>query len=123
AQRPLPAAAAGPRASRSRLTPQDRPPYFDHPRFGLDPRPAAALTSAMPALGERFDEALVYAAQLHRGQVRKGQPAVPYVSHLLGVASLPLEHGADEDEAVASPLHHPVEDQRGARTLDALRPQ
>jgi GTP pyrophosphokinase len=70
----------------------------------------------MPALGERFDQALVYAARLHRGQVRK-QTDVPYVSHLLGVASLALEHGADEDEAIAALLHDAVEDQGGASTL------
>jgi GTP pyrophosphokinase len=75
----------------------------------------------MPALGERFDQALVYAAQLHRGQVRKGQAAVPYVSHLLGVASLALEHGADEDEAIAALLHDAVEDQGGAPTLAAIK--
>ena len=75
----------------------------------------------MPTLGDRFDEALVYAAQLHRGQVRKGQTAVPYVSHLLGVASLALEHGADEDEAIAALLHDAVEDQGGARTLAAIK--
>ena len=35
----------------------------------------------------RFDQALVFAAQLHKDQRRKGS-GVPYVSHLLAVAAL-----------------------------------
>jgi (p)ppGpp synthase/HD superfamily hydrolase len=72
------------------------------------------------ALGPRFEEALVYAAQLHREQVRKGS-GVPYVSHLLGVAGIALEHGASEDEAIAALLHDAVEDQGGAPTLAEIR--
>ena len=37
-------------------------------------------------LGPAFEVALVYASMLHRAQTRKGG-RVPYVSHLLGVAS------------------------------------
>lgn len=36
----------------------------------------------------------------HGGQMRKGSD-VPYASHLLGVASLVLEAGGDEDMAIA----------------------
>lgn len=69
-------------------------------------------------LGRRFDEALVYAAHLHGGQVRKGT-TIPYLAHLLGVASIALEAGADEDEAIAALLHDAVEDQGGsARQAD-----
>jgi (p)ppGpp synthase/HD superfamily hydrolase len=64
----------------------------------------------------RFDEALVWAAQLHRNQWRKGTP-VPYVAHLLGVTSIALQYGADEDEAIAALLHDAVEDQGGKPTL------
>ncbi len=35
---------------------------------------------------------------------------IPYVAHLLGVASLALHHGADEDEAIAALLHDAIED-------------
>ena len=49
-------------------------------------------------LTERFERALVLAAQLHRNQARKGS-GVPYVSHLLAVCELTLEYGGDEDEA------------------------
>jgi GTP pyrophosphokinase len=72
------------------------------------------------ALSARFDEALAFAAALHRDQVRKGT-AVPYVSHLLGVVSIALEHGADEETAIAAVLHDAVEDQGGAATRERIR--
>lgn len=71
-------------------------------------------------LTERFDDALVFASRLHATQVRKGT-TVPYLSHLLGVASLVLEAGGDEDEAIAGLLHDAVEDQGGQPTLEAIR--
>lgn len=58
----------------------------------------------------RFEEALVFAARLHREQLRKGR-RVPYVSHLLGVAALVIEDGGGEDEAIAALLHDAIEDQ------------
>lgn len=64
---------------------------------------------AFTPLTVRFSEALVYAADLHRGQRRKGSN-IPYVSHLLAVASIALESGADEDEAIAALLHDAIED-------------
>ncbi len=67
-------------------------------------------TAAACALGPRFEEALAYATQVHAGQVRKGT-STPYVSHLLAVASLVLEHGGDEDQAIAALLHDALEDQ------------
>jgi GTP pyrophosphokinase len=63
-------------------------------------------------LTERFQRALAFAAELHAGQVRKGG-GTPYVSHLLGVCSIALEHGASEDEAIAALLHDAIEDQGG----------
>jgi (p)ppGpp synthase/HD superfamily hydrolase len=47
-------------------------------------------------LTERFDEAFRYAHQLHRAQTRKGTP-IPYISHLMAVAALVVEHGGTED--------------------------
>jgi GTP pyrophosphokinase len=61
-------------------------------------------------LGKPFVDALTYAAELHADQRRKGTPT-PYVAHLLGVCSLVLEDGGDEDEAIAALLHDAVEDQ------------
>ncbi|AWN24489.1 phosphohydrolase [Deinococcus irradiatisoli] len=60
-------------------------------------------------LTERFQDALLLAARWHAPQTRKGS-GVPYLSHLLGVASLALEFGADEDEAIAALLHDALED-------------
>ena len=71
-------------------------------------------------LTSRFQEALVYAAEIHATQRRKGTD-IPYVSHLLAVASLVLEHGGDEDQAIAALLHDAVEDQGGQPRLDDIR--
>jgi (p)ppGpp synthase/HD superfamily hydrolase len=71
-------------------------------------------------LTERFEEALVYATQLHAKQTRKGT-ATPYIAHLLGVTALVLEDGGDEDQAIAALLHDAVEDQGGHQTLQAIR--
>ncbi len=67
-------------------------------------------------LGPRFSNALMYAAEAHADQERKGS-GVPYVSHLLAVAGLALEHGADEDVAIAALLHDVAEDQGGIERL------
>jgi (p)ppGpp synthase/HD superfamily hydrolase len=64
----------------------------------------------MAVVGKRFRDALVWAAQLHEEQKRKGGN-VPYVAHLIGVASIVLEHGGDEDQAIAALLHDALEDQ------------
>jgi len=71
-------------------------------------------------LSSRFTEALTYAAELHASQHRKAS-GEPYVSHLLGVTSLALQYGADEDEAIAALLHDAVEDQGGAVAREAIR--
>ncbi|CDM92674.1 HD domain-containing protein [Limnospira fusiformis SAG 85.79] len=71
-------------------------------------------------LSKRFTQAVTYATELHANQVRKGS-GVPYVAHLLGVASLALEYGADEDEAIAALLHDAIEDQGGVKTEKEIR--
>lgn len=73
-----------------------------------------------PLLTERFEDALTFAAQTHRTQVRKGSN-LPYIGHLLGVASLVLEEGGDEDQAIAALLHDAVEDQGGPPMLETIR--
>ncbi|XWK89054.1 MAG: HD domain-containing protein [Phormidium sp.] len=70
-------------------------------------------------LSHRFEQALVYATQLHAHQVRKGSD-IPYISHLLSVAALVLEDGGDEDEAIAALLHDSIEDCGGAETRQAI---
>lgn len=69
---------------------------------------------------QHFEEALIYAAHLHSEQLRKGT-SIPYIAHLLGVCSIALEHGANEDEAIAALLHDAVEDQGGQAVLDDIR--
>jgi GTP pyrophosphokinase len=71
-------------------------------------------------LGERFDRAFLLASELHRHHRRK-ESGVPYLSHLLAVTSLALEHGADEDQAIAALLHDAVEDQGGLPTAERIR--
>jgi (p)ppGpp synthase/HD superfamily hydrolase len=71
-------------------------------------------------LGERFEDALVFAAQTHRTQLRKGS-GIPYVGHLLGVCSLVIEDGGSEDEAIAALLHDAAEDRGGERMLTEIR--
>lgn len=84
----------------------------------------------MTALTERFARAVDYARTAHAGQTRKGT-AIPYITHLLGVAALVLEFGGDEDQAIAGLLHDTLEDcgahhepiirqQFGARVADIV---
>jgi (p)ppGpp synthase/HD superfamily hydrolase len=69
-------------------------------------------------LSERFTDALRFAAERHADHVRKGTD-IPYIAHLLGVASIALEYGAGEDEAIGALLHDAVEDQKA--TLQEIR--
>jgi (p)ppGpp synthase/HD superfamily hydrolase len=62
-----------------------------------------------PAHSNRYDQALLWAAQLHRTQCRKGKP-VPYISHLISVSALVWEDGGSEDQAIAGLLHDAIED-------------
>ena len=75
-----------------------------------------------PYLGLRLRRAFRYAAEKHDGQTRK-QTAVPYLSHLMAVASLVLEAGGDEDLAIAALLHDVVEDCGGIARLREIRKQ
>ena len=69
----------------------------------------AEFSPTAPHLTSRFVEALRFSIGSHGQQVRKGTE-IPYVAHLLGVASIALENGADEDQAIAALLHDAVED-------------
>lgn len=79
----------------------------------METTPSATLT-------DRFTRALDFASVAHASQVRKGT-RIPYFAHLLGVASLAIEHGADEDTAIAAVLHDAPEDQGGHMMLDQIR--
>jgi len=71
-------------------------------------------------LTQRFDQALAFASDLHRTQIRKGS-SIPYISHLLSVCSLVIENDGDEDQAIAALLHDAAEDQGGAAILAKIR--
>jgi (p)ppGpp synthase/HD superfamily hydrolase len=74
----------------------------------------------VPKLSSRFDEAVAYAREAHADQTRKSA-GIPYVSHLLAVAAIALEHGATEDEAIAALLHDTAEDAGGRARLADVR--
>ena len=71
-------------------------------------------------VGSRFVKAVERACDWHDGQVRKGS-GVPYVSHLLAVASLVLEAGGDEEQAIAAMLHDAVEDRPDLASPETIR--
>ncbi|ADD26933.1 HD domain-containing protein [Meiothermus ruber] len=78
-------------------------------------------------LTNRYAEALELAYELHKHQYRKGTE-IPYLSHLLAVSALVMEHGGGEDEAIAALLHDAVEDagkvlqsEAGVRVLEHIR--
>ena len=71
--------------------------------------------------GKKFEGALLYASEKHRQQIRKGS-GTPYLSHLLQVAGLAMEHGADEELAIGALLHDVVED-CGKETIEEIRDQ
>jgi (p)ppGpp synthase/HD superfamily hydrolase len=85
-------------------------------------KPAKAVPAKQQSvkLGSRFLRAFQFAAEKHAGQTRKAS-RIPYIAHLMGVASLVLEFGGDEDLAIAALLHDVVEDCGGAPMLKEVR--
>jgi (p)ppGpp synthase/HD superfamily hydrolase len=85
----------------------------------------ARRTLGAGALTARFDDALQFAFERHRFHFRKGS-RVPYLSHLMSVSALVLEHGGSEDQAIAALLHDAVEDAatgQGPEVLEAIGDQ
>jgi (p)ppGpp synthase/HD superfamily hydrolase len=76
--------------------------------------------SVVRGLSKRFISALSYSARVHAKQIRKRTDR-PYIGHLLGVASIVIEYGGDEDMAIAALLHDAVEDQGGLPRLREIR--
>jgi (p)ppGpp synthase/HD superfamily hydrolase len=76
----------------------------------------AAVTLSEHEATTPATRALTFAERLHRGQRRKGND-VPYIAHLITVSATVLEHGGDEDVAIAALLYDAVEDQGGADML------
>jgi (p)ppGpp synthase/HD superfamily hydrolase len=77
------------------------------------------MTKPATYLTERFHLAVKYATFWHRHQVRKSTD-LTYILHPLGVASLVLEAGGNEDEAIAALLHDVPEDCGGQVMLDEI---
>lgn len=63
----------------------------------------------MVAFSPRYDAALVLAAQAHQGQLRKGTN-IPYITHVVHVATILQRHGFADDLVLAGLLHDVVED-------------
>src|SRR5918994_4266591 len=68
----------------------------------------------------RFASAMTYAHDVHQGQFRKGT-GVPYIAHVLGVAAIAMEYGADENEAIGALLHDAAAAGGGEATLAEIR--
>ena len=77
------------------------------------------MTKPATYLTERFQSAMVYATEQHKDQSRKGT-TITYICHPLGVASLVLEAGGDEDQAIAALLHDVPEDCGGEPRLKEI---
>ena len=58
---------------------------------------------------ENFYAGFRKACEGHKRDIRKGSD-IPYIGHLLGVASAVIEAGGTEDQAIAAFLHDMVED-------------
>ena len=74
-----------------------------------------------------ISDAFAYAVKLHPTQVRKQAEGeekadgIPYISHLMMVSALVLEHEGSEAEAIAALLHDGPEDAGGRETLEEIR--
>jgi (p)ppGpp synthase/HD superfamily hydrolase len=80
----------------------------------------ASEKSPHVVLTDKYAQAVAYASAIHATDTRKGTN-IAYMSHLLGVSSLVIEAGGDEDEAIAGLLHDAVEDAGGRPRLEDIR--
>ena len=78
------------------------------------------MTIPNVVLTKRYAAAVAYASIIHACDVRKGTE-ISYLCHLLGVSSLVIEAGGDEDQAIAGLLHDAVEDTGGMARADDIR--
>ncbi|MBI3394897.1 MAG: HD domain-containing protein [Spirochaetia bacterium] len=72
-----------------------------------------------PLYSSALMEAFEYAATLHQTQVRKGTE-IPYITHLMAVASIVGEAGGTENQMIAALLHDAVEDHGGLTILSEI---
>jgi GTP pyrophosphokinase len=78
------------------------------------------MTGWFMHLTERFQNAVGLASEVHADQTRKGTE-VPYIAHLLGVASIVINYLGDEDEAIAGLLHDTIEDAKAPLSATIVR--
>lgn len=78
----------------------------------MDLQPAVRLSI-------QYYRAFEYANTWHRDQARKST-TLPYILHPMGVASLVLEAGGDEEQAIAALLHDVPEDCGGEDRLTEI---
>jgi (p)ppGpp synthase/HD superfamily hydrolase len=84
------------------------------------PIPQLIELDRAPEFGDRFLDALQYAARVHAAQ-RKESDDQPYIAHLLRVTGFVMEDGGSENEAIAALLHDAPEDQGGQARLAEIR--
>jgi len=58
---------------------------------------------------KQIDEAIIYAAQKHSGQPRKGTD-IPYIVHPIEVMKILIENNCSEKVVIAGILHDTIED-------------
>jgi (p)ppGpp synthase/HD superfamily hydrolase len=58
----------------------------------------------------KVEQAIKAAALLHQDQLRKGDVALPYITHLMSVMLMLRDYTADEDTLVSALLHDTLED-------------
>lgn len=77
-------------------------------------------TDPMDCVG--LEDAVVFAAEMHRGQLRKDTAKTPYIIHPISVAAVLASEGGVEDEALlmAAVLHDTVED-TGVKVVELER--
>lgn len=69
---------------------------------------------------DKFNLALAWTAETYAKDVRKSS-GVPTICHPLGVCSLVIEAGGDEDAAIAALLHDFAEDKGGETILELIK--
>lgn len=67
------------------------------------------FTQDFPVVADAVHQAVLFATQAHKGQVRKGSD-IPYITHPLEVAQILTEMGAGTDLKIAGILHDVAED-------------
>ena len=59
-------------------------------------------------ISDRFTKAVELAVEVHKGQLKKLTDN-PYIFHPLAVASLVMQYGGDEEQAMAAVVHDTID--------------